>query len=63
MFKNILKSTLIASFGAILFSCGSSGDKQEVVNVYTHRHYEADQKLFDMFSEKPSSKCSFSFCG
>lgn len=56
MLKNILKSTLIASFGAILFSCGSGGEKQEVVNVYTHRHYEADQKLFDLFSEKTGIK-------
>jgi iron(III) transport system substrate-binding protein len=56
MLKTILKSTLIASFGAILFSCGSGGTKQEVVNVYTHRHYEADQKLFDMFSEKTGIK-------
>ena len=50
MFNSILKSFLIAIFGIILLSCGS-GDKQEVVNVYTHRHYEADQKLFDMFTE------------
>jgi iron(III) transport system substrate-binding protein len=56
MLKNILKSTLIASFGAILFSCGSGTEKQEEVNVYTHRHYEADQKLFDMFTEKTGIK-------
>jgi iron(III) transport system substrate-binding protein len=55
MFNNILKSFLIASFGVILFSCGS-GDKQEIVNVYTHRHYEADQKLFDMFTEATGIK-------
>jgi iron(III) transport system substrate-binding protein len=56
MLKNIFKSTLIASFGAILFSCGSGTEKQEEVNVYTHRHYEADQKLFDMFTEKTGIK-------
>ncbi|RPA67695.1 Fe(3+) ABC transporter substrate-binding protein [Cyclobacteriaceae bacterium YHN15] len=55
MFNNILKSFLIASFGVILFSCGSA-DKQEIVNVYTHRHYEADQKLFDMFTEATGIK-------
>jgi iron(III) transport system substrate-binding protein len=55
MFNNIFKSFLIASFGVILFSCGS-GDKQEIVNVYTHRHYEADQKLFDMFTEATGIK-------
>ncbi|WP_194975400.1 Fe(3+) ABC transporter substrate-binding protein [Aquiflexum lacus] len=56
MLKNIIKSTLIASFGAILFSCGSGGEKVEEVNVYTHRHYEADQKLFDLFSEETGIK-------
>ncbi|WP_373522327.1 Fe(3+) ABC transporter substrate-binding protein [Aquiflexum sp.] len=56
MLKNIIKSTLIASFGAILFSCGTGNEKQEEVNVYTHRHYEADQKLFDLFSEKTGIK-------
>jgi len=55
MFKNILKSFVFALGGVILFSCGS-GEKQEVVNVYTHRHYEADQKLFDMFTEATGIK-------
>lgn len=55
MFKNILKSALFAFAGLILFSCGS-GEKEEVVNVYTHRHYEADQKLFDMFTEATGIK-------
>lgn len=55
MFKNILKSTLFAFVGLILFSC-STGKKEEVVNVYTHRHYEADQKLFDMFTEATGIK-------
>jgi iron(III) transport system substrate-binding protein len=37
-----------------LFSACSSGttDTQgEEVNIYTHRHYEADQQLFDRFTE------------
>lgn len=55
MFKNILKSAVFAFAGLILFSCGS-GEKEEVVNVYTHRHYEADQKLFDMFTEATGIK-------
>lgn len=55
MFKYILKSALFAFVGLILFSCGS-GEKEEVVNVYTHRHYEADQKLFDMFTEATGIK-------
>jgi len=57
MWKNILKMTWIAAFGAVLFSCGGSSEqKEEVVNVYTHRHYEADQKLFDMFTEATGIK-------
>lgn len=34
--------------GFFLFASGS----QEVVNVYTHRHYEADQQLFARFEEE-----------
>ena len=30
----------------------ASENEDEVVNVYTHRHYEADQELFRMFEEK-----------
>ncbi|TVP48654.1 MAG: Fe(3+) ABC transporter substrate-binding protein [Mongoliibacter sp.] len=55
MLKTILKTTLITIFGAILFSCGS-GEKEDVVNVYTHRHYEADQQLFDKFTEATGIK-------
>lgn len=57
MLKNIIKSTLIASFGAIIFSCGGTTEqKEEVVNVYTHRHYEADQQLFEKFTEQTGIK-------
>lgn len=57
MLKNIIKSTLMASLGAILFSCGGTTEqKEEVVNVYTHRHYEADQQLFDKFTEQTGIK-------
>ncbi|MGY6741718.1 MAG: Fe(3+) ABC transporter substrate-binding protein [Cecembia sp.] len=55
MLKHILKTVVIALGGALMFACGS-GEKQEVVNVYTHRHYEADQKLFDMFTEATGIK-------
>lgn len=33
-----------------------SENKDQVVNVYTHRHYEADQELFRMFEEKTGIK-------
>lgn len=49
-------------FSAILALTACKNDKNEnapipqsedeVVNVYTHRHYEADQELFRMFEEK-----------
>jgi iron(III) transport system substrate-binding protein len=33
----------------LLAGCGEGGD--EVVNVYSHRHYDTDQALFDRFTE------------
>lgn len=44
---------------AATFSCGggsSTNDENQVVNVYTHRHYEADQQLFDKFTEETGIK-------
>lgn len=35
----------------VTFTTFASGNKEEV-NVYTHRHYEADQELFDRFTEE-----------
>jgi len=55
MFKQFLQSFLIILSGVLFFAC-STGEKQEEVNVYTHRHYEADQKLFDMFTEATGIK-------
>lgn len=37
---------------AVVWGCGAGGDGAgEVVNVYSHRHYESDQELFDRFTE------------
>ena len=51
---NIKNSVInILSVGMLIFSIGcTSNPKQESqeVNVYTHRHYEADQQLFDKFT-------------
>jgi iron(III) transport system substrate-binding protein len=34
-------------------ACGGSADRESAeVNVYSHRHYEADQQLFDRFTEQ-----------
>src|SRR5690606_40272500 len=41
-----------------LIGCGEgkkqseASEQSKVVNVYTHRHYEADQNLFEKFEEK-----------
>ncbi|MEX2466580.1 MAG: Fe(3+) ABC transporter substrate-binding protein [Gemmatimonadota bacterium] len=43
--------TILAAVAlAALAACGGSDDG-EAVNVYSHRHYEADQILFDRFTE------------
>lgn len=53
MHKHFL-NILIFTFSMGLISCGQS-DTEEV-NVYTHRHYEADQQLFDAFAEETGIK-------
>lgn len=55
MLKPLLKTSLIAAVAVSLFSC-STAPEGGVVNVYTHRHYEADQLLFDKFTEKTGIK-------
>lgn len=62
--KKIIVGIVALSFIA---GCGSENKKKEnstenktskdqVVNVYTHRHYEPDQKIFKMFEEKTGIK-------
>ncbi|HSJ66036.1 MAG TPA: Fe(3+) ABC transporter substrate-binding protein [Anditalea sp.] len=54
MTKNIIKTFLIVLSVSMLSAC--NGESEETVNVYTHRHYEADQQLFDRFSEQTGIK-------
>ncbi len=56
MLKNILKTAILGITAATLYACGGTSNQEEVVNVYTHRHYEADQKLFDLFTEQTGIK-------
>jgi iron(III) transport system substrate-binding protein len=59
MLKSILKLGAMSLLLAATFSCGggsSTNDENQVVNVYTHRHYEADQQLFDKFTEETGIK-------
>lgn len=49
--KSVFKIALFTFAWLTIVSCESNTEsKQEVVNVYTHRHYEADQQLFDQFT-------------
>ena len=44
----VLSGALLLLVGAV--ACG--GDEGPVVNVYTHRHYDVDQQLYDRFQEE-----------
>lgn len=52
-----MKNIVIALVALVLFSCKNEAKKEQdnqtaqEVNVYTHRHYEADQQLFQKFEE------------
>lgn len=43
------------ALAAILFACGGAAEEQ-VVNVYTHRHYDADNELYKKFEEETGIK-------
>jgi len=58
-----MRQIYIALFASILmWSCQGSGNKPadgagaDEVTVYTHRHYESDQMLFDTFEEETGIK-------
>src|SRR5699024_7323837 len=52
------KIIFLSLFTAILLSLSSCGSKSDenVVNVYTHRHYKADDQLFADFTEATGIK-------
>ncbi|MEM6845123.1 MAG: Fe(3+) ABC transporter substrate-binding protein [Bacteroidota bacterium] len=59
------KTPFIAFLAGILLACGSAPDEsgeqsakseEDVVNVYTHRHYDVDQQLFDQFEKESGIK-------
>lgn len=53
--KNIVKAFFISTVSGLMFACGS-GEQGQEVNVYTHRHYEADGKLYEKFTEETGIK-------
>lgn len=56
--RNMLRSNpdagLLFLIFTLFFSCG--GGTEEEVNIYTHRHYDADQELFARFTEMTGIK-------
>ncbi|HLW20533.1 MAG TPA: Fe(3+) ABC transporter substrate-binding protein [Cyclobacteriaceae bacterium] len=54
MKKSVLHLICVGFLSVTLLSC--SGNSEEVVNIYTHRHYAADQELFAKFTEQTGIK-------
>ncbi len=54
--RNTLKFGFILSLITLFVACGEASKSKEVVNVYTHRHYKADDELFSKFTEETGIK-------
>ncbi|MBO3098375.1 Fe(3+) ABC transporter substrate-binding protein [Gelidibacter pelagius] len=54
--SNILKFGFAICLMTLVVACGDSKTKKEEVNVYTHRHYKADDELFTKFTEETGIK-------
>ena len=54
--SNILKLAFSICLLLLVASCADSTTKTEEVNVYTHRHYKADDALFSKFTEETGIK-------
>lgn len=55
--KTSLKFGFLSVLVGFLMSCGGvTSSDQNVVNVYTHRHYKADDELFSKFTEETGIK-------
>lgn len=53
--NKFLRLGLFALTITLFLSCGNASD-EKVVNVYTHRHYKADDQLFAKFTEQTGIK-------
>ncbi|MDN5216202.1 Fe(3+) ABC transporter substrate-binding protein [Fulvivirgaceae bacterium BMA12] len=63
MFKNKLFILIAVGMGFLMYSCGSEkarnqeeSPEEQVVNVYTHRHYDVDKQLFADFTTETGIK-------
>lgn len=55
--NKILKFGAIVAIVTLFSACGgASSSDEEVVNVYTHRHYKADDELFSQFTKETGIK-------
>lgn len=53
----MMKRILVLSIAVVtFFGCGSTKKEQEVVNVYTKRHYQVDKELFEKFEKDSGVK-------
>ncbi|HLW32679.1 MAG TPA: Fe(3+) ABC transporter substrate-binding protein [Aequorivita sp.] len=55
--NNFFKFTLLVLITFLVISCkNTTSSEEKVVNVYTHRHYKADDELFAKFTEETGIK-------
>ena len=54
--NKILKYNFLIFLITVFIACGNSSSSGDVVNVYTHRHYKADDELFSKFTEETGIK-------
>src|SRR5690606_21270535 len=54
MNQSFFRVICVSVLSLSMWSC--AGDSDEVVNIYTHRHYAADQELFARFTEQTGIK-------
>jgi iron(III) transport system substrate-binding protein len=44
-------NNLLTGFSVLLIWCGCFNNSENVVNVYTHRHYKADEEIYRQFTK------------
>lgn len=54
--NNFLKLGFIMCLMTLVVACGDTSTAKQEVNIYTHRHYKADDVLFKKFSEETGIK-------